>query len=142
MNHMHLTSAIDNAKTVTLVDIPWLPYTIHTALHSMRCNGLVLWMVQTQKFGVPLLVKDLGSKGKCKFSFKTSATMMKAGVDVGTNDMLMNYIHADDMAMNGDTPWRGGREKDPRFFIILLEAISVKEDLILDCIASIGDYSI
>ena len=29
--------------------------------------------------------------------------MMKAGVDVGTNDMLMNYTHADDMAMNGDT---------------------------------------
>ena len=104
MNCMHLTSTIDNAKTVTSADIPWLPCTIHNALHSMRCNGLVLWMVQTQKFRVTFLVKDLGSKGKCKFSFKAIATMMKAGVNVGTDDMLMNYTHANDMAMNGDTP--------------------------------------
>ena len=97
-------------------------------------------MVQTEKFGVTLLVKDLGSKGISFFSFKTMATMMKAGVDVDTDDMLMNYIHANDMAMNGDTPWRGRREKDPRFFTILLEATSVTGDLILDCTASTGDY--
>ena len=87
-------------------------------------------------FGVTLLVKDLGSKGISKFSFKTTATIMKAGVDVGTDDMLINYTHADEMAMNRDTPWRGGCEKDPRFFTILLEAISVTRDLILDCTAS------
>ena len=97
-------------------------------------------MVQTQKFGVTLLVKDLGSKGVSRFSFKMTATMMKAGVDVGTNDMLMNYTHANDMAMNGDTPWRGGCEKDPRFFTILLEATSIARDLILDCTASTGEY--
>ena len=87
-------------------------------------------------------MKDLGSKGINKFSFKTTATMMKAGMDVGIDDMLMNYTHADDMAMNGDTPWQGGREKDPRFFTILLEATSVTGDLILDCTASKGDYPI
>ena len=70
----------------------------------MPYDGLVLWMVQIQKFGVTLLVKDLGSKGISKFYFKTTSTMMKAGVDVDTDDMLMNYTHADDMAMNGDTP--------------------------------------
>ena len=53
--------------------------------------------------------------------FQDTVTMMKASVDVGTNDMLMNYTHADDMAINGDTPWRGGCEKDPRFFTILLK---------------------
>ena len=87
-------------------------------------------------------MKDLGSKGISKFSFKTTTTMMTAGVDVGTDDMLMNYTHANDMAMNADTPWRGGCEKDPRFFTILLEATSVTEDLILDCTASTGDYPI
>ena len=97
-------------------------------------------MVQTQKFGVTLLVKDLGSKGVSRFSFKTIATMMKASVDVGTDDMLMNYTHADDMAMNGDTPWRGGCKKDPRFFTILLEATSFAGDLILDCTASTSEY--
>ena len=85
-------------------------------------------------------MKDLGTKGISKFSFKTTTTIMKAGVDVGTDDMLMNYTHADDMAMNGDTPWRGGHKKDPRFFTILLEATNVTGDLILDCIASTGDY--
>ena len=49
-------------------------------------------------------MKDLGSKGISKFSFKTIATMMKVGVDVDINDMLMNYTNVDDMAMNGDTP--------------------------------------
>ena len=106
----------------------------------MQCNGLVLWMVQTQKFGVTLLVKDLGSKGINKFSFKTTATMMKAGVDVGTDDMLMSYTHADDMTMNGDTSWRGGHKKDPRFYTILLEATTVARDLILDCTASTSEY--
>ena len=96
--------------------------------------------MQTQKFGVTLLVKDLGSKGIKKFSFTKTTTMMKAGVNVGTDDMLMNYTHTDDMAMNGDTPWLGGREKNPRFFTILLEATSVTGDLILDCTASTGDY--
>ena len=67
---------------------------------------------------------------------------MKASVDVGTDDMLMNYTHADDMAMNGDIPWRGGREKDPRFFTILQEATSVTGDLILDCTAFTGDHLI
>ena len=87
-------------------------------------------------------MKDLGSKGISKFSFKTTPTMMKAGVDVDTDDMLMNYTHADDMAMNGDTPWGGGCEKDPQFFTILLEATSVIGDLILDCTPSTGDHPI
>ena len=32
MNGMHLTSAIDNVKTVTSINIPWLLCTIHYAL--------------------------------------------------------------------------------------------------------------
>ena len=87
-------------------------------------------------------MKDLGSKGISKFSFNTTATMTKAGVNVGTNDKLMNYTHADVMVMNGDTPWQGGRGRDPRFFTILLEATSVKGDLILDCTAKTSDNSI
>ena len=33
MNRMHLTSAINNAKTVTSINIPWLLCTIQNALH-------------------------------------------------------------------------------------------------------------
>ena len=58
-------------------------------------------MMQTQKFGMTLLVKDLGDKGKSNFSFKPTTMMMKASVDIAHKDMLMNYIHPNDMAMNG-----------------------------------------
>jgi hypothetical protein len=68
--------------------------------------------------------------------------MVKAGVDIARDDMLMNYTHPNDMAMDDGKPWRGAREKDPRFFQILLEATSVPGDLILDCTASTGQYSI
>ncbi len=62
--------------------------------------------------------------------------MKKDGVDIARDDMLMNYTHPDDMAMNGGKPWRGAREKDPRFFQILLEATTVEGDLVLNCSAS------
>ena len=77
----------------------------------MRSNVHLLWMLQTQKFGITLLVKDLGSKGKSKFSLKRTNTMMKTNVDVAANNMLMNYTHANEMAMNGEKPWRGERKK-------------------------------
>jgi hypothetical protein len=102
---------------------------------------LSFWFSQTQKFGVTLLVKDFGPKKKSKFSFKKTVTMMKASVDAEHDDMLTNYTHPDDMAMNGEKPWRGGREKDPRLFTILLEATSIQGDLVLDCTASTGQCS-
>ncbi len=68
--------------------------------------------------------------------------MVKAGVDIARDDMVMNYTHPDDMAMNDGKPWRRAREKDPRFFQILLEATSVEGDVILDCTASTGQDSI
>ncbi len=64
--------------------------------------------------------------------------MVKAGVDIARDDMVMNYTHPDDMAMNEEKPWRRGREKDPRFFTIFLEATSVLENLVMDCKASTG----
>ncbi len=68
--------------------------------------------------------------------------MVRAGVDIARDDMVMNYTHPDDMAMNKEKPWRGGREKDPRFFTIFLEATSVKGDLVMDCTASTGEWSL
>jgi len=50
-------------------------------------------------------MKDLGMKGKSNFAFKRITTMMKVGVDIACDNMLMNYTHLDDMAMNGGTSW-------------------------------------
>ncbi len=69
--------------------------------------------MQTQKFGITLVVKDLGAKGESNFSFKCTPMMKKDGVDIARDDMLMNYTHPDDMAMNNGKPWRGARKKDP-----------------------------
>ncbi len=69
-------------------------------------------------------------------------TMVKVGVDIARDDMVMNYTHSDDMAMNDRKPWRGARKKDPRVFQLFLEAMSVEGDVILDCTASIGQDSI
>ena len=89
-------------------------------------------------FGVTLLVKDLKSKGESKFAFKRTLTTKRAGVNFEKDNMLMNYLHEDDVSMNGPKPWRGAREKDPRFFTLLLEATSNEGDVIVDCTASTG----
>ena len=83
-------------------------------------------------------MKDLQTKGESKFAFKRTQMMKKAGVDVEIDDMLMNYMHEDDLSMNGSKPWRGAREKDPRFFTLFLEATSSEGDIIMDCSASTG----
>ncbi len=62
--------------------------------------------------------------------------MVKVGVNIARDDIVMNYTHLDDMAMNDRKPWRGAREKDLQFFQILLEAMSIEGDVILDCTAS------
>lgn len=62
-------------------------------------------MLQIQKFGITLLVKKLGSIGESKFFFKHTNIMTKARVDIAEDDMLMNYTHLADMAMNGEWPW-------------------------------------
>ncbi len=94
-----------------------------------------------QKFGITLVVKDLGVKGKSNFSFKLTTTMVKAGVDIAEDDMVMNYTYLDNMTMNDEKPWRGAHEKDPWFFQNLLEATSVEGDVILDCTTSTGQDS-
>ena len=83
-------------------------------------------------------MKDLQPRGDSKFAFKCTPTMKKAGVDVEIDDMLMNYMHEDDLSMNGSKSWRGAREKDPRFFTLFLEATSNEGDIIVDCSASTG----
>jgi hypothetical protein len=41
--------------------------------------------------------------------------------------------------MNGTRPWRGPREKSPDFSQMLIEASTLPGDILLDCIAMIGE---
>jgi len=78
-------------------------------------------------------------KGKSNFSFRHTTTMKNVSFDIAWDNMLMNYTHLDEMAMNGTMPWRGASDKETHFFQILLEVVIVEGDLVLDCIASTSE---
>ena len=94
------------------------------------------------KFGITLLVKDLGARGKSNFDFKRSAMMMKAKVDLKRDDLLINYTTEDSMMMcdMDQLPWRGAREKDARFIQFIIEGTTNEGDVVLDCTASTGEF--
>jgi len=88
-------------------------------------------MLANTNFGISL-VKDFVVIGKSNFSFKCTTIIKKTCIDITQDDMLMNYMHLDEMAMNGSTLWQGAHEKDPHFFQITREATTVEGDLVLD----------
>lgn len=102
----------------------------------------ISYFVQTLKFGITLLVKDLGDRGKSKFSFKRTPSMQKAKVDIRRDDTLINYTTEETMLMNKATPWRGAREKDPRFFQFLIEGTTIEGDMVVDRTASTGMFRV
>lgn len=62
-----------------------------------------------------------------------------AGIDLEEDDLLHNFTTAKTHLMNGAVPWRGAREKDPRFLQILVEASTDPGDVVLDYNASTGE---
>jgi len=76
-----------------------------------------------QKSSITFFVKDFGTKGKSNFSFKFTQTMKNAGLDIGHDDILMNFIKENDLAIDGPKPWRRARKKDPWFIQLLLDLI-------------------
>ncbi len=55
-----------------------------------------------------------------------------AGIDLEADDLLHNFTTSKSQLMNGSIPWRGAREKDPRFLQVLIEASSNLGDVVLD----------
>lgn len=96
--------------------------------------------LQTMKFGITLLVKDLGERGKSKFEFKLTTGMVDKKVDLQLDDTLLNYTSEKTMLMNGKDPWRGAREKHPRFFGWLIEGTTEEGDIVMDCTAGTGNF--
>jgi hypothetical protein len=44
------------------------------------------------------------------------------GIDVAVDDVLFNLVTKDTQLMRDNTPWRGGRKKDPLLLQLLIES--------------------
>lgn len=141
MNCVHLTSAADSTTMVSDSKFFKFLMTFSIVIHFLWLF-LTLKCLQTLKFGITLLVKNLGEKEKYKFSFKRTPPMFKAKVDLRRDDMLMNYTTEETMLINkaASKPWHGAREKDARFYEFIIEGTTDKGALVLDCTASIRNF--
>jgi hypothetical protein len=72
------------------------------------------------------------------FSIQPVAELDSIGIDVAVDDVLINMVTKDTQFMRGNTPWRGGREKDPLLLQLLIESTTQVGDIVLDCTASIS----
>jgi hypothetical protein len=66
------------------------------------------------------------------------AKLDSVGIDVAVDDVLFNLMTKDSQLMRGNSPWRGGREKDPLLLQLLIESTAQLGDIILDCTAFTG----
>jgi hypothetical protein len=66
------------------------------------------------------------------------AKLDSVGIDVAVDDVLFNLVTKDTQLMRGNTPWKGGRKKDPLLLQLLIESTMQVGDIVLDCIASTG----
>jgi hypothetical protein len=70
------------------------------------------------------------------FSIRPMAELDFVGIDVAVDDVLFNLVTRDTQLMRGNSPWRGGREKDPVLLQLLIESTTQVGDIVLDCTAS------
>jgi hypothetical protein len=56
------------------------------------------------------------------FSTGPMAELDSVGIDVAVDDVLFNLVMKDTQLMRGNTPWRGGREKDLVLLQLLIES--------------------
>jgi hypothetical protein len=83
-----------------------------------------------------LLVRSYPAVPSSTFSIRPLVELDSIGIDVAVDDVLFNLVTKDTQLMNGNTPWRGGREKDPILLQLLIESTTDVDDIVLDCITS------
>jgi hypothetical protein len=64
------------------------------------------------------------------FSIGPVAELDSVGIDVAVDDVLFNLVTKDTQLKNGNTPWRGGREKDPLLLQLLIESTTQVGDIV------------
>jgi len=81
-------------------------------------------------------MRNFPNLGPSKFTFKLNPELEKDEVNIARDDMVQNYTKATTQAMDKGTPWRGAREKSPRFMKMFIEASSTLGDMVVDYSAS------
>jgi len=99
---------------------------------------LTWFFLQNMKFYISLVVKASGPKTMKEFTFHEVPSHAKLGVDVGRDDIIQNFLPTEEVAMNGDTPWRGPREHSREFMQMLVEAITELGDVVVDYTVATG----
>jgi hypothetical protein len=85
-----------------------------------------------------LLVRSYPAVPSSTFSIRPLGELDSVGIDVAVDAVFFNLVTKDSQLMNGSTPWRGGREKDPILLQLLIESTTDVGDIVLDCTTSIG----
>jgi hypothetical protein len=67
-------------------------------------------------------VRNYPGLSSSTFSIGPVAKLDFVGIDVAVDDAFFNLVMKDTQLMRGNTPWRGGREKDPVLFQLLIES--------------------
>jgi hypothetical protein len=70
------------------------------------------------------------------FSIQPMVELDSVGINVAVDDVFFNLVMKDTQFMRGSTLWRGGREKDPLLFQLLIESTMQVGDIVLNCTSS------
>lgn len=94
--------------------------------------------LQTMRLGICFVVRSLVGVLPSKFHYQPILALDIHGVDVALDDILQNYIAKDDQMMNAKTPWRGPREKSILLIQMLIQALTMPGDVVLDYTPATG----
>jgi hypothetical protein len=98
----------------------------------------MICFLQTLRFCIKLLVRNIPSSSPSLFSLKPVEELEAVGIDIVADDVLHNFVTKDSQLMRDTVPWRGAREKDPIFLQMLIEATTHVGDIVLDCTTATG----
>jgi hypothetical protein len=70
------------------------------------------------------------------FSIRPMAELDSVSIDIAVDDVFFNLVTRATQLMRGNSPWRGGREKDPVLLQLLIESTTQVGNIVLDCTAS------
>ena len=90
------------------------------------------------KFCIQLLVRNYLGVPPSTFSIQPMAELDFIGINVVVDDVFFNLVTNDTQLMRSSIPWRGGRQKDPLFFQLIIESTMQVFNVVLDCTISTG----
>ena len=72
------------------------------------------------------------------FSIQPMAELDSIGIHVAIDDVFFNLVTKDTQLIRGSTLSKGGKEKDPLLFQLLIESTTQVGNIVFDCTTSTG----